>query len=135
MAKQQVSRGGVVGIVSAVNGLVVPIPSGSAGVVARLAIKENAEVISAKRTKQLLSGDVPPEEMTDVLDGAATDRGLAEDLANRIDADALHADIGNTTARDERQEPKKPRGKTAAQRAAEARDAAAEDLSGASGEA
>lgn len=133
MAKHQFSRGGVVGIVSAVNGLVIPIPPGSAGVVSRLAIKENAEVISAKRTKQLLSGEVAPEDMTDVLDGVATARGLAEDLANQIDPEALHADIGNKTARDERQEPKKPR-KTAAQRAAEAREEAAKELSGGNGD-
>lgn len=102
-------QNGVVGIVSAVNGLVIPIPTEASNLISkRLAIKENADVVSIKRTKQLLSGAISPEEMTEVYDGAREMKNLAGDLATQINIDAVPnaQDIADI---DELQEAKKPK--------------------------
>lgn len=85
------TRPGVVAVVSSVNGLVVGIPAGRGAVVERLTSRENAEVISAVRTKQVTTGQVTPQDMTEVITGRETEaKNFAADIASRINTDAVN---------------------------------------------
>ena len=50
------TRPGTLAVVSSVNGLVVGVPAGNKDVIGRLATRDNANVISAVRTKQVITG-------------------------------------------------------------------------------
>lgn len=130
------TRPGTVAVVSGVNGLVVGIPAGSSAVVPRLTSRENADVISAARTKQIMSGEVSPQAMTEVVtDRENVTKNLAADIAAQIQVDAVPANqIGD--GQSELHEPKQVTAKSG--RAARARQAAAasagDDLVGSHGD-
>lgn len=128
MQPAQTKREGNVGVVGMRSGIVIAVSAADACVIHCLTAKSNASVISASRTQQLLNGSLTPAEMTDVVSGMATDRGLAQDLANRIDPNAILDSAGIIPPGGERREPKKvTKRKTAAQRAAEAAAAGDQD--------
>lgn len=84
------TRPGTVAVVSSVNGLVVGIPAGSSAVVPRLTSRENAEVVSAVRTKQVMTGEVSPQDMTEVVTDRETERkNLAADVASQINTEMV----------------------------------------------
>lgn len=85
------TRPGVVAVVSSVNGLVVGIPAGRGPVVERLTSRENSEVISAVRTKQVTTGEVSPQDMTEVVTNREMEhKNLAADIASRINTDVVN---------------------------------------------
>lgn len=127
MANTLKPRNGTLGVVSAVNGLVIAMPAGMAAgnIVRRLTTPENATVVSISRTKELLHGDVSPADMTDVTAEKGDSKYLAESIAASIDTSAIDvSDIGTPTS--VLQEPKLPKG-SAAKRAANARKKATEE--------
>lgn len=80
-------------VVSSVNGMVISIPAQNKHVIPLLTKGENAKVISSSRTSQLMTGEVSPEDMTEVVtrEVKIDNRKLSHVVAS-IDVNALSAD-------------------------------------------
>lgn len=119
------TRPGTLAVVSSVNGLVVGVPAGNKDVIGRLATRDNANVISAVRTKQVITGEVSAADMTEVTADRQLEKpNLASDVADQISVEAIVAEnLGDSQA--ELHEAKKPKSKRAAR--AQAAAAAAAD--------